>query len=114
MSRPHEKVLAFIERHSLLESASGRGPGAGAEQESDQESASPSSSSPIAASKNNPGPRPPAPGPRIHVAHLDHKLRGRESEEDAAFVERLAERLGLPVTIASADVQEEARRQSRG
>lgn len=42
--------------------------------------------------------------PRIHVAHLDHMLRGRESAEDAEFVRGLADSLGLDSTIRSIDV----------
>ncbi len=42
-------------------------------------------------------------GLHLHVAHLIHDLRGAETEEDAAFVSDLANRLGLPVTIQRAD-----------
>lgn len=35
-----------------------------------------------------------------HVVHLDHETRGGESANDAAFVEQLAERLGLRATVA--------------
>jgi tRNA(Ile)-lysidine synthase len=49
-------------------------------------------------------PRPPTPIPRLHIAHLDHMLRGRESAEDADFVRALAEKHGLQVTIGSAAV----------
>jgi len=38
------------------------------------------------------------------VCHLDHRLRGQASAEDARFVERLAGRLGLQVEIGQADV----------
>ena len=41
----------------------------------------------------------------IHVAHLNHKLRGAESDADAAFVADFAQRLGLPATIESIDVE---------
>ncbi len=41
---------------------------------------------------------------RLHVAHLDHMMRGIESETDAAYVEDLAGQLGLPVTIERQDV----------
>ena len=44
-------------------------------------------------------------GVELHVAHLDHQLRGTESAADAACVARLAKRLGLPATIESADVR---------
>jgi tRNA(Ile)-lysidine synthase len=40
----------------------------------------------------------------IVVAHLDHKLR-KESHEDAAFVRRLAEDLGLECFLQIADIQ---------
>jgi tRNA(Ile)-lysidine synthase len=36
----------------------------------------------------------------LHVAHLDHGLRGAEAEADARFVRDLADRLGLPATIS--------------
>jgi len=42
---------------------------------------------------------------KLHIAHLDHQLRGAESEADAAYVERLAQQLGLPVTIGVRDVK---------
>ena len=38
-------------------------------------------------------------GLKLHVAHLDHGLRGAGSRADARYTERLAGRLGLPVTI---------------
>lgn len=37
----------------------------------------------------------PRDGGRLVVAHVNHQLRGQESEEDAAFCARLAESLGL-------------------
>ena len=40
----------------------------------------------------------------LHVAHLDHMLRGSESEMDAAYVKDMAGRLGLPVTVEQQDV----------
>jgi len=40
----------------------------------------------------------------LHVAHLNHQMRGAEAEADAAFVQALAERLNLPCTIAQVDV----------
>jgi len=36
----------------------------------------------------------------VHVVHLNHELRAQESEEDADFVRRLAQKLSAPVTIA--------------
>ena len=50
----------------------------------------------------------------IHIAHLDHKLRGRESTEDAEFVRVLAESLALPITVSSVDVRKAASRSDRG
>ncbi len=41
---------------------------------------------------------------RLHVAHLNHGLRGPEADEDAEFVAELAACWGLPVTIGRADV----------
>jgi len=40
----------------------------------------------------------------LHVAHLDHGLRGAEAEADATYVTRLASRLGVPDTIEKRDV----------
>ncbi|MCP4712622.1 MAG: tRNA lysidine(34) synthetase TilS [Planctomycetes bacterium] len=40
----------------------------------------------------------------LHVAHLNHLLRGAESDADAAFVVEQADQLGLPVTVESIDV----------
>jgi len=60
---------------------------------------------------------------RLHVAHLNHGLRGAEADADAEFVAGFAAGLGLPCTIGRADVQalsasaglslEEAARQAR-
>ncbi len=40
----------------------------------------------------------------LHVAHLNHQLRGAEAEADAAFVTRIAAEWGLPATVESRDV----------
>jgi tRNA(Ile)-lysidine synthase len=40
----------------------------------------------------------------LHVAHLNHLLRGEEAYADAEFVRGVATRLGVAVTIDSADV----------
>jgi tRNA(Ile)-lysidine synthetase-like protein len=45
----------------------------------------------------------------LHVAHLDHQLRGAEARADADFVRDSAQRLGLPHTIESRDVKGFAR-----
>ncbi len=44
---------------------------------------------------------------RLHVAHLDHGLRGEEGDRDARFVKEQAARLGLPATIERIPVQRE-------
>ncbi len=41
----------------------------------------------------------------LHVAHLNHQLRGAESEADATYVAGLAHRLGIPATVESRDVR---------
>jgi tRNA(Ile)-lysidine synthase len=43
-------------------------------------------------------------GLKLHVAHLNHQLRGAESEADAEYVSGLARSLGIPVTIGRQDV----------
>ena len=43
-------------------------------------------------------------GYNCHVVHLNHLLRGDESENDQRFVEALADRLQLPITIMQTDV----------
>ena len=44
-------------------------------------------------------------GVELHVAHLDHQLRGEASDADAAFVAQTAQAWQLPCTIESANVQ---------
>ncbi len=44
-------------------------------------------------------------GIKLHVAHLNHMLRGAESEEDANYVSELAEQLGVTATIDQRDVK---------
>jgi len=41
----------------------------------------------------------------LHVAHLNHQLRGAESESDARYVFELAQTLGLPATVEKRDVR---------
>ncbi len=43
---------------------------------------------------------------KLHVAHLDHGLRGAESAADAQYVAELAQKLGIPLTIEKRDVNE--------
>lgn len=60
---------------------------------------------------------------RLHVGHLEHGIRGRESEEDARYVAELSAEWGVPISVGRADVPalarerglavEEAARQAR-
>ncbi|HEX9373310.1 MAG TPA: tRNA lysidine(34) synthetase TilS, partial [Roseiflexaceae bacterium] len=43
-------------------------------------------------------------GIALHVAHLDHMIRGAESETEARFVADLARSWGLPATVEAVDV----------
>jgi len=43
-------------------------------------------------------------GLSLHIAHLDHMFRGKESADDAVFVAGLASALGIPATIERFDV----------
>jgi tRNA(Ile)-lysidine synthase len=47
----------------------------------------------------------------IGIAHVNHQLRGKESERDQAFVEEIAEKLGLPCHVSRVDVTAHARQQ---
>src|SRR5262245_66565239 len=49
----------------------------------------------------------------ITVAHLNHQLRGEESDQDEVFVRDLAGRLTLPVFIEKIAVAERARMEKR-
>lgn len=40
----------------------------------------------------------------LHVAHLDHMFRGKESADEALFVADLAKKSGIPATIEKIDV----------
>lgn len=62
-------------------------------------------------------------GLALHVAHLNHQIRGADADADATFVADLAAEWGLPCTVAARDVPalarqhklaiEEAARQAR-
>jgi tRNA(Ile)-lysidine synthase len=41
----------------------------------------------------------------LHLAHLNHRLRGKEAEADAEYVSALALRLGLPCSVEARDVR---------
>jgi tRNA(Ile)-lysidine synthase len=43
-------------------------------------------------------------GVELHVAHLNHQLRGAESDSDASYVSDLARRLDIPATVERRDV----------
>ena len=53
------------------------------------------------------------PEVRLHVAHLNHQLRGNESEQEAAQVAQLAIAWNLSYTIGSIDVPALARQERR-
>src|SRR5437764_1216162 len=59
------------------------------------------------------GPGKHYPHPRLHVAHLNHKLRGEAGTEDAAYVARIASAWGLAVTTGEIDVPALAREERR-
>ena len=44
-------------------------------------------------------------GIKLHVAHLNHQLRGAESQTDARYVAELAYRLKVPATVEARDVK---------
>ena len=46
---------------------------------------------------------------QLHVAHLNHQLRGEEAQADAGFVRDIAQQWNLPYTIESRDVRSFAR-----
>ncbi|MBE3127508.1 MAG: tRNA lysidine(34) synthetase TilS [Candidatus Atribacteria bacterium] len=45
------------------------------------------------------------------IAHLDHMLRGKESDEDVNFVKNLAQELGLPCEVKSCNLTKIARKE---
>lgn len=47
------------------------------------------------------------------ASHLNHQLRGADSDADEEFVRKLAESYGLPIEVRRADVREIARRERR-
>ena len=53
------------------------------------------------------------PSVQLHVAHLNHKLRGEAGSADAASVAQLAAEWGLPATIGEIDVPALARQEKR-
>ncbi len=59
------------------------------------------------------GPGKRYPHIQLHVAHLNHQLRGEASEQDAVQVTRLAQDWNLPVTMGKFDVPALARQERR-
>jgi tRNA(Ile)-lysidine synthase len=53
------------------------------------------------------------PDVSLHVAHLNHQLRGEASEQEAIQVAQLAESWGLPYTIGRSDVPTLAQQERR-
>src|SRR5437660_6984286 len=53
------------------------------------------------------------PAVELHIAHLDHQLRGEASAQEAATVARVAHEWGLPCTIGRINVPELARAEQR-
>ena len=51
---------------------------------------------------------------KLHVAHFNHRLRGEESEKDAAFVQAAADSLALPCTIEAKDIARMAEAAPKG
>src|SRR5262249_36545173 len=56
----------------------------------------------------------PGSGFNLHIAHLDHMLRGSQSTEDAEFVSRLGAQLRISVTIDRVDVGAAAKASGKG
>jgi len=46
---------------------------------------------------------------KLQVAHVDHSFRGKEAEDEAAWVKMIAEKWELPCTVAKIDVPQIAR-----
>lgn len=59
------------------------------------------------------GPEGPYPAISLHVAHLDHGLRGEAGRADAAFVADLAAQWGMPCTLGEADIPALAQKNHR-
>lgn len=130
METSFRKVDAFIQRHSLLDDATGvlvavsGGPDSVAlldillrlgEWVGDCELRAGHVREPRSSSAElQSNAQPPSPIPYLHIAHLDHKLRGRESALDAEFVRGLARRLGIGFTTEAIDIRAEVAASNRG
>ena len=51
---------------------------------------------------------------RVSACHVNHNLRGRESDKDEAFVRRFCEERGIPLAVYSPDVRALAAEQKTG
>ncbi|MFQ5591956.1 MAG: tRNA lysidine(34) synthetase TilS [Phycisphaerae bacterium] len=51
---------------------------------------------------------------RVHVAHLNHRLREDEAEKDAAFVQAAVDSLGISCTIEATDIARLAKAEPAG
>lgn len=51
---------------------------------------------------------------KLRVCHINHRLRGKAADADAAFVKKLAAEYGLPASILSADVKKLALKAGTG
>lgn len=50
----------------------------------------------------------------LHICHINHKLRGKFSDGDAAFVKDLGARYGIETVILAADVKKLAKKRGTG
>ncbi len=46
---------------------------------------------------------------KLHAAHLNHSMRGAESDDDAEFVRKFSDALGIPSTLVKKDIASLAR-----
>ena len=49
----------------------------------------------------------------VHLVHLNHQLRGQDSEADAKFVSDLARELNFPLTLEKADISRLAKEEKK-
>jgi len=108
VSRTFEKFKSFIKRHAMLEGSRGvvvavsGGPDSVALLDM------------LVRLRDRQATSASAAKLKIHVAHLDHMLRGSESARDAEFVRQLAGRLGLSSSIGAIDARVEAESSGKG
>jgi tRNA(Ile)-lysidine synthase len=46
---------------------------------------------------------------KLHIAHLNHMIRGKESQRDMEFVKSLSKKLNIPIALGMVDVKKESR-----